>query len=492
MRVRRLAAAVILCAGFALADSPLTSTDFASAYADVPAVKQARAGNTEAAFSFLASTAGNDEKLAVANALGWGRDFATGFFEHLARLRGVKAARLEVKDLNPSQLFVAGYLIAMADAFELKPGATGVWAKSGSFLVDRAAGSLKEDFTVHYVQALVKAQKAMSGNGCDVFRLPNDVLKRFPVAKRNLRPAALEAAQGYLALYEDECPGSKAAERVQREEFNQAYTLSKLGAQIVVGAQGGVVVWDPAQDQPIARRPGFICRGLTWGNAVWHGCQAEVVRWDGANFKAFLARSTKDSSAYYQPMQGPDGKLWVRLGIKTWEFDEAAQRFKPVTAPWATEVEDARFFEGQPHWLDPRSLHVGTVKSAFRSDFYPGADPRAFSVDARGKLWVEDFQSGAFCLENGRFVKQAGLEAKSTGVAYDVERKRLWLLHYTEGLVLVRDGQAPERIDLSELEYMRDLLLDPATGDVWVGGWAQLMRLRADGPTWDRQRFRVK
>ena len=39
---------------------------------------------------------------------------------------------------------------------------------------------------------------------------------------------------------------------------------------------------------------------------------------------------------------------------------------------------------------------------------------------------------------------------------------------------------------------MRDLMLDPASGDVWVSGWTQQVRLRTDGPSWAKQRFRVK
>ena len=492
----RLALVILLTSAVAWADSPLTSTDFATAYAELPAVKSAKEGNAEAAYVFLASTASNDQKLAVANALGWQGDFATGFFEYLAQQRDVKAAALDVKDLNPSQLFVAGYLVAMADYLELKPlkpGAKGVWGKTGQFFLDRAAGSLKEDFTVQYVQALVKSQKAMAGNWCDVFRLTHDVLARFPVAQRNLRPGAVEQAQGYLQGYEESCADSKAASRVEVETLNQGYTLSKLGAQIVVGAQGGVVVWDPAKDKPVAKRPGFICRGLTWHGAVWSGCEADVVKWDGLAFSTFLPRTAKSSAEYYQPMAGPDGKLWVRLGKKTWEFDEGALRFAPVTTPWTIDPYDALYFEGQPYWIDfLHALHVGPATIALRSELYPGSDPRAFRVDARGTLWVEDFESGLFRLEKGRFVKQAGLNEKGSGVAWDVERKQLWLLHYTKGLVLVREGKEPELVSLSELDVMRDFLVDPVNGDVWVAGWTELVRLRSDGPTWAKQRFRVK
>ena len=492
----RLVLVLLLTSAAAWADSPLTSTDFATAYGEVPAVKSAKERKAAAAYVFLAGTASNDQKLAVANALGWGADFATGFFEHLAQQRDVKAAALDVKDLDPSQLFVAGYLVAMADYLELtplKPGAKGVWGKTGQALVDRAAGALREDFTVQYVQALVKAQKAMKGNWCDVFRLTHDVLARFPQGQRNLRPAAVEQAEGYLQGYEESCADSKAARRVEVETLNQGYSLSKLGAQIVVGSQGGVVVWDPAQDKPVAKRPGFICRGLTWHGAVWSGCEAEVVKWDGLAFSAFLPRTAKGSAEYYQPMQGPDSKLWVRLGKKTWELDEAALRFVPVTTLWTIDPYDAIFFEGQPYWIDfLHALHVGPATISLRSELYPGSDPRHFRIDERGALWVEDFESGLLKLEQGRFVKQAGLNEKGSGAAYDLARKRQWLLHYTKGLVLLREGKAPELVSLPELDVMRDLLLDASNGDVWVAGWTELVRLRSDGPSWVKQRFRVK
>ena len=77
-------------------------------------------------------------------------------------------------------------------------------------------------------------------------------------------------------------------------------------------------------------------------------------------------------------------------------------------------------------------------------------------------------------------------------MASDVERKRLWLLHYTQGVVLLRPGQEPVHIDLPELQNMRDLWLDPASGDLWVAGWTEQVRLRAEGATWAKQRFRVK
>lgn len=495
-RMRTLLLLATLGAAAAWADSPLTSTDFHTAYADVPAVKAATKGGIDGALTFLASDAPNDQKLAVANALGWEGDYATPFVESLAHDQRVAPASLTAAQLTPSQRFVLGYLVAMTsylDLKPLKPGASGVLGMTGEALLRDAARALPDDFAVQYTLALVQAQAAMDGSWCEVFQIPAAVVKRFPAKARNLRPGALESAQGYLAGYETSCAGSKAAQRVQQEQLNQVYTLSRLGRQVVAGTQGGVVVWDPDSATPVATREGFICSGVAALGAVWVGCEAEVLRWDGQAFTSFLKRKAKQSAVYYHPMLGPDGALWVRLGKRTWAFDEAKQRFTPVQAPWSGDPYDAVFFQGRPYWVEfLAAIHAGERVYAKSSAGYPGSDPRRLRVDARGELWVEDFESGLLRFVGDRFVKQPGVDAKGSGVAVDVARQRTWLLHYTQGLVLVEAGKPPQRIDLPELEYMRDLMLDPETGDAWVAGWTQVVRLRQDGPGWVKQRFRVK
>lgn len=499
MTARALAVGVVAVASVALADSPLTSTDFATGYKDVQAVVRASA-NAEAAYAFLQSPAPNDQKLAVANALGWQGDTATGFFTAVARAKDLAPTQLAMSDLSPSELFVGGYLIAMSNYLDLKPlqpGAKGVWGRKPLELLDKAAAALPDDFAVQYARALVQAQRAMDKDWCEVFRIPAAVVKAFPPAKRNLRPGALESAQGYLAVYEESCAGSKAQQRVKREELNQIYTLSKLGKQVVAGTQGGVVVWDPDQPKPVAIREGFICRGVTAktpNEAAWIGCEKELVRWDGRAFTSFLPRTQgKNENDYYEPAVGPNGQLWVRLGAKAWTWNEQAQRFDSVTPPWpARSVYDVRYVRGAWWWVDfMNAVHAGERTFALRSTEYPGSDPRSLRVDEQGTPWVMDFEAGLYRWEKDRFVRHAGIDAKASGVAYDAERKRRWMLHYTNGLVLEREGAALEKIDLRELQYMRDLLLD-ANGDVWVGGWTELVRVRPDGPTWVKQRFRVK
>ena len=423
----------------------------------------------------------NDQKLAVMTALGFEHgDNAALFVQLLERLRP--------GDVSASDRFVAGYLLALDDYLKLKM--KGLDGRTALELLDQAAAELPDDFAVQYARALVQAQAAMDSSWCDVYRLPEAVKQRFPKPKRNLRPAALEAADGYLHGYSESCEGSQEAQHKKRAELNQLYTVSGLGRQVVAGAQGGVVVWEPEALSPVAKREGFICRGLSHQGAVWVGCEAELVRWDGKAFKPYLRRAAKSSAEYYQPMRGPEGALWVRLGKRAWRYDASTDRFQQVTPPWRGAPYDALTRKnGETWWVDfLKAVVVDGRALALKSPAYPGSDPRRLREDDAGTLWVEDFESGLFRYddERGSFVQVPGLDAKASGVAYDAARQRLILLHYTDGLVA---GET--KVRLPELQYMRDLMLDER-GDLWVAGWTGLMRLRPDGASFGRQLFEVK
>jgi hypothetical protein len=204
---------VTLIGQTARGDSPLTSIDLAPAYPDVPAVREAAKTHFAAGIVLdaLLSTAPNDHKAAVVNALGWspsGQKNAVAFLEAIARAKVLDRKHLELKDLSPAERFVAGYLIAMDDYLELRPieaGADGVVGMKPVDLLESAARALPNDFAVQYVHALVRAQLAMSGSWCSVFQIPRAVVERFPKAKRNLRPSALKAAEAYLSAYAEDC-----------------------------------------------------------------------------------------------------------------------------------------------------------------------------------------------------------------------------------------------------------------------------------------------
>jgi sugar lactone lactonase YvrE len=194
-------------------------------------------------------------------------------------------------------------------------------------------------------------------------------------------------------------------------------------------------------------------------------------------------------------MRGPRGALWVRLGAKLWEYDAAGDRFARVTAPWKMDPYDALVrANGETWWVDfLKAVVVDGRSIAKGSRAYPGTDPRRFREDSSGVLWVEDFESGLFRYDDATktFSKVTGVSAKASGVVRDDARGRWVLLHYTDGLVLKPDVGPVASFPLRELEYLRDLMLDE-NGDVWVGGWTGLMRLRPDGPTFGKQLFEVQ
>lgn len=263
---------------------------------------------------------------------------------------------------------------------------------------------------------------------------------RFPPGRRNLRPAAVAAAEDYLSGYEKECPGTPAAKAVQLAGLNQVYSLGMLGGQLAAGTQAGVVIW---------------------GGAAWLGCDREVVRWDGKSFRKYLPMKSQDS-VYHQPMLGPGGALWTRDG-KLWWIDFLD----------AIETSDRRY--------------------ALKSEDYPGRDPRRLREDSLGHLWVEDFESGLFRLDpaSGRFEPQPGLPRQATGVAFDLSREWIWMLEYRRGLTAVSNGRVMQTIDLSDLDCMRDLLVTDS-GEVWVAGWNQIVRLTPKGDSFERTSYVVR
>ena len=322
------------------------------------------------------------------------------------------------------------------------------------------------------------------------------VIQKFPARRRNMRPAAVAAVQSYMEGYKSDCtaapkrPVPANTPPPLTAEHNQIYSLARLGDTIVAGTQAGIVVWHPDQSKPIASRNEQICSTVfTWQGAVWAGCYGTVVRWDGHAWKGYLQDPTRADSAF-DPFAGPAGELLVRNGKDIWRYDTAADAFTPMRLnvgadPYAVLIRK----NGELWRIDFMRAVVGPQRSyALRSTAYPGSDPRKLTEDAAGRLWVVDFERGMFRLDDasGRFEHQDGLDRAGSAVAVDSARGRTWLLHYTVGPV-VHDRQKPgtvTAVDLKNLEFMRDLLVDERTGDVWVAGWTGLARLREDKGKW--------
>jgi hypothetical protein len=503
--------AALLCA-IVHADSPLTSTDLASAYADLAIVREARASKRVQGpvVAFLVGTEPTDRKAAVVNALGWQTPGnADAFLRGVAAARGVPPEEVKLAQLTAADRFVLGYLLALENYAEpqaLRPGALDVWGATPMQLLDQAATALPDDFAVQYVRALAEAQRAMSDSFCSAYLATARVIEKFPARRRNLRPAAVAAAQSYMDGYKTDCAAAPTTAPDDRKpaplnpEHDQIYSLARLGDTIVAGTQAGIVVWDPERSRPVANRDEQICASVvTWRDAVWAGCYGRVVRWDGRTWKAYLQDPARSESAFV-PFTGPAGELLVRYGAEVWRYDSARDGFAATPMDLGKEAHHVLVRRNKDLWQVDFTGKITGPSGVYElgSDKYPGDDPRAVVEDATGKLWVMDFKAGAFRLNEstGRFERDGALQEKATTVAVDPARGRTWLLHYTTGPVF-REGNGVESgarrpVELRELQYMRDMLLDERTGDLWVAGWTGLVRLREDKGRWKKDTWRVR
>ncbi len=270
--------------------------------------------------------------------------------------------------------------------------------------------------------------------------------------------------------------------------YNMVYDIERFSSWLVAGTQAGAVVWDTERQVVVAHHEEFICNSVqvTLG-AAWFGCDKSVLRWDGTGWTALLENQENDAD-YHQLVLGPQGELFVNYGSTAWVY--TPQGFQPTAVATGAGAYSVVFHEGGLWSIDfMGGLQTPNGFVSIDSVGYPGRDPRRLRVDARGQLWVEDFGAGLYRFDGQVFQHQPGVDNKGTGVAYDVSAHRLWLLHYTEGLVRT-DAGVETRIDLSDMLHMRDLHLDD-DGTMWVAGWRGIARIQVVGTETTRQDLRV-
>ncbi|BAQ66730.1 hypothetical protein GM3709_3495 [Geminocystis sp. NIES-3709] len=202
----------------AYADSPLTSTDLANSYEDMTIISIAKNSKKleKDVLNFLLSEAPLDQKAAVINALGWNFDGQNNgylFLEGLAKSKGLTINNLTIKDLTSFDKFVLGYLLAMDDYFNLSPidnnSSLPLFRITPLELLTSVVVELPDDFTAHFVRALVEGQKNLENpqSWCNVYQVHQLVLNQFPPDKRNLRPSAIANIMDYVNLYNEYCNG---------------------------------------------------------------------------------------------------------------------------------------------------------------------------------------------------------------------------------------------------------------------------------------------
>jgi len=278
--------------------------------------------------------------------------------------------------------------------------------------------------------------------------------------------------------------------------FNQIYKVARYRKWIVTGSQAGIAFWDPQTGQLDLLEKSFISNTFVVdGKYLWAGTYSNVYRFDGVQRKSYLRSGTARGHAVFR---GPRGSVMVKQGRRYWRYKSTIDKLVSVTPRWAPpgSAYSLAFDANRSAWSIAfmrgiRKWHQGTSKQyKLRSVEYPGRNPRTFYQSTNGELWISDFGKGFFRYDASldRFIRDPTVSDKGVGIAVDLKHKRTWLGHYTRGVYLKRPNKPTKFFDFSSLNYMRSLFAD-GNGDLWIGGWTGLVRLRKRNGKWQRQPF---
>ena len=204
----------IFMTGTALADSPLTSTNFAEAYANEKMVMYvAIKGLDDKALDYLGDKK-NDPviKLAMINQLSWGNmDYVKQFetyliekrkvkvkvFDYLRELTGEDSAENKwTKKLTADDLMCWSYLQALSNYFE--PALSRAGAEIG---MQRDPESMAHAA----VYCLISCQVVFDQSWCLIYKFGQEYFVECEFSKNKLLPEAVQIILDYLSLYQSDC-----------------------------------------------------------------------------------------------------------------------------------------------------------------------------------------------------------------------------------------------------------------------------------------------
>jgi hypothetical protein len=195
--------AVLLGCGLSiLADSPLTSTPFASVYSEEKILIAADKANGDITLELMEylSKPNNpvDVKMAIINQLGWETKIKTNastFSNYLARKSRIKREEELIQKMSGDELLALAYLKAMDDYYEVAPA-----IKYADFALEKNPKSL----TYNLIVGLIKAQKAMDTNWCEIFKITNAVRQNSELII-DMKIDAAKIIYKYTDSYEEFC-----------------------------------------------------------------------------------------------------------------------------------------------------------------------------------------------------------------------------------------------------------------------------------------------
>ena len=203
--VTALAASLIAAPIAARADSPVTSTPFATAYTELGAVAQSlETGilSLETAQFLSDWDVPVDAKAAMCNALGWdinGKDNAVRYGWFLALkywdyYDGPPELNDTTKDLlTADELMCMGYLMALDDYFH--PARALPWLQA-------AREKRPESYTIAMIEAIVNGQVNFDSDWPSIWNGVEIVLNNESL-KVDMRPEAIAIICDYMVLYQD-------------------------------------------------------------------------------------------------------------------------------------------------------------------------------------------------------------------------------------------------------------------------------------------------
>lgn len=186
----------------AFADSPLTSTNFAAAYTDQPMV--VAAGKTSGYINnyimdYLAEPKNPvDVKMAIINEFGWkisGKNNSEAFAKYLVDKRGYADMKAFAEKGTADELLSMAYIMALDDYFNVD---------KAIIYAEKAVAKNPSSRTFQLVAGLIKAQKAMDGDWCEVYRI-TDKIRKDESLKNDMKPEAVAIIYEYMDIYGEYC-----------------------------------------------------------------------------------------------------------------------------------------------------------------------------------------------------------------------------------------------------------------------------------------------
>ena len=164
---------VVFSSNSLFADSPLTSTDFYKAYANIPIIKIAGGTKgllTKGLIEYIDDNNNPiDIKIAIINRLGWnikGKSNGLKFIEYYKKKYNLNNALDVTNKMNATELICLAYLKALDNYFKVT---------EANAIALHAIKLNPNSYTIRIIQSLINSQSYVMSNYCKVFNTIEEV-----------------------------------------------------------------------------------------------------------------------------------------------------------------------------------------------------------------------------------------------------------------------------------------------------------------------------